>query len=105
MGQITGRFSANSLGQRSIDPLIMGENANKYGNFANSCQFRVNLAAIHQQMRAALPPLRSFLYWRGGGSRSFRCAGCIDGLRLAENIVNAALASVRSHQALSLTGS
>ena len=105
MGQVTGRFSANSLGQRSIDPLIMGENANKYGILCNLCKLCANLVAIHQQMRAALPPLRCFLYWRGGGSRSFRCAGCIDGLRLAENIVNGALASVRSHQALSLTGS
>ena len=105
MGQITGRFSPNRHSQQSIDPLIMPENTNKNGILCNLCKLCANLAAIHQQMRAALPQLRCFLYWRGGGSRSFRCAGCIDGLRLTENIVNAALASVRSHQALSLTGS
>ncbi len=105
MGQITGENLANKRGQRSIDPLIMPENTNKYGNLCNLCKLCANLAAIHQQMRAALPKLRCFLNWWGRGSRSFRCAGCIDGLRLTENIVNAALASVRSHQALSLTGS
>ena len=77
MGQITGGILANSLGQRSIDPLIMAENTNKYGNSANSCQFRVNLAAIHQQMRAALPQLRCFLYWRGGGRAVFAARGVL----------------------------
>ena len=77
MGQITGRFSANKRGQRSIDPLIMAKNTNKYGNTANSCQFRVNLPPIHQQMRAALPQLRCFLNWRGGGRAVFAARGVL----------------------------
>ena len=59
MGQITGENLANKRGQRSIDPLIMGKNANKYGNLCNLCKLCANLAAIHQQMRAA-PPAAQF---------------------------------------------
>ena len=77
MGRITGGILANKRGQRSIDPLIMGENANKYGNLCNLCKLCANLAAIHQQMRAAMPQLRCFLYWRGGGRAVFAARGVL----------------------------
>ena len=96
MGLITGEFLAKRHDPLTIYQRKRAKNLNKKANLSILCQFCANLQRITIQIAASIDWLCQFNRVRGGGAALFHSAGCVNGLLLTKNIINAGFASLQT---------